>query len=173
MNNDVVASSHAMVPDIISGNVLRFTFNNIQLHESTENEPASHGYVTCKVTPINGIADGTVLMNTAGIYFDYNPAIVTNTTQHTIDYTLQTTVTQSSNQFIHAYPVPASNFIRLDVEHKGEYTIRITDALGRIKSSRNSIAPSQETNISSFESGVYFIEVASGMKTDRVKIIVR
>ncbi len=170
---DVVAASHAMVPDIISGNVLRFTFNNINLPDSAENEPASHGYVTYHITPINGIVDGTVLMNTAGIYFDYNPAITTNTTQHTIDYTLQTTVIQSTNQFIHAYPVPASNFIRLDVEHKGEYILRITDALGRIKSSRNSSAASQEINISSFESGVYFIEVVSGMKIDQVKIIVR
>ncbi|MFM9984823.1 MAG: T9SS type A sorting domain-containing protein [Flavobacteriales bacterium] len=56
-----------------------FTFPNINLPDSVSNEPESHGFVTYRIYPLLGLAPMTVIENTAEIYFDFNPAVVTNT----------------------------------------------------------------------------------------------
>ena len=63
----------------IFGNVVRFNFPNINLPDSASNEPASHGYVQFKVKLKAGAPSGVQVNNTAYIYFDLNPAVVTNT----------------------------------------------------------------------------------------------
>jgi uncharacterized repeat protein (TIGR01451 family) len=76
------ASSHDYSWNLSGAGLLTFLFENILLPDSNVNEPASHGYV--KFT-INHQADApleTVIENTALIYFDFNDAIVTNTTNH-------------------------------------------------------------------------------------------
>ncbi|MEO0405496.1 MAG: hypothetical protein AAF193_11550, partial [Bacteroidota bacterium] len=57
---------------------------DIQLPDSTNNEPESHGLVSFKITPLPDLPVGTVLENTAYIYFDNNEPIITNTTWTTI-----------------------------------------------------------------------------------------
>ncbi len=54
--------------------------------DSTTNEVESHGFIKFKVNQIPNLAEGIVLENNAGIYFDFNDPIITNTTQHTINY---------------------------------------------------------------------------------------
>lgn len=76
------ASSHPYTWDLTGTGLLSFLFENILLPDSNVNEPASHGFVQFT---INHKADApleTVIENTAEIYFDFNDAIVTNTTFH-------------------------------------------------------------------------------------------
>lgn len=63
---------------------LNFHFNEIYLLDSHTNEKASHGYFLYTINPIVGIKPGTVINNTANIYFDHNPAVVTNTIHSTV-----------------------------------------------------------------------------------------
>jgi hypothetical protein len=65
-------------------NVIQFLFNNIKLVDSTTNTIASNGFVQFHIQQKNNNTLGTVINNNASIYFDYNPAIVTNTVFHTI-----------------------------------------------------------------------------------------
>ncbi len=81
----VGASSHAYEFDRISDNVLRIQFRNILLPDSTTNEVASHGFINFRVSQHHDIPLGSVIENSAAIYFDYNEAIITNTTFHTVD----------------------------------------------------------------------------------------
>ncbi len=60
-------------------NKYEFAFINILLPDSNVNEPNSHGYIRYKVRAINGLTVGEKIENTGHIYFDFNPAIVTNT----------------------------------------------------------------------------------------------
>ncbi len=59
-------------------NKLQFYFKDINLPEATVNEPASHGFVAFKIKPTSTIAIGDSINNRASIYFDFNPAVVTN-----------------------------------------------------------------------------------------------
>ena len=64
--------------------MVEFNFDNILLPDSIVNEPGSHGYVKYGIKANAGLADFTAVQNTANIYFDFNPAIITNTTSNTL-----------------------------------------------------------------------------------------
>ena len=63
-------------------------FHNILLPDSTTNEPASHGFFTFEIMAKEGLEDFTSIENTAGIYFDYNQPVITNTVRNTLVETL-------------------------------------------------------------------------------------
>ncbi|MEP7264695.1 MAG: T9SS type A sorting domain-containing protein [Bacteroidota bacterium] len=63
----------------IMGSKIRFNFANINLPDSTSNEPGSHGYIQYKVKSKPGLAINTSIENIAFIYFDFNAPVVTNT----------------------------------------------------------------------------------------------
>ena len=128
---EVLAASHQMVPTILNGNILRFSFDNINLPDSNENESMSHGYVMYKITPAAGLANGTALHNTAGIYFDYNPAVITNTTLHTIDITLGVHQAEMRNNLMTVYPNPANNMLYVKLVKPGITDLNIYDVTGR------------------------------------------
>jgi hypothetical protein len=79
-----IASSHDYDLVIDENDKAIFSFNNINLPDATNNEAESHGFITYRILPITGLAAGTVINNVAGIYFDLNPAIITNTELNTI-----------------------------------------------------------------------------------------
>jgi uncharacterized repeat protein (TIGR01451 family) len=79
-----LASSHNMVTSIGPNGVVDFIFDGIMLPDSTTNEPESHGWILFKIRPLEDILPGSLIENTAYIYFDSNPPIITNTTWHTI-----------------------------------------------------------------------------------------
>lgn len=78
----VGASSHPYSWDLTGEGSLTFLFENILLPDSNVNEPASHGYVKFTIHPKADAPLETLVENTAHIYFDFNEAIVTNTTEH-------------------------------------------------------------------------------------------
>lgn len=61
--------------------LLQFTFNNIHLPDSTTNARESQGFVQFAIQLQPGLLPGTIVSNRAGIYFDANPAVLTNTVQ--------------------------------------------------------------------------------------------
>jgi uncharacterized repeat protein (TIGR01451 family) len=81
-----ITSSHLMQTFRNSNGVVEFRFDNILLPDSTTNEPASHGFVQYAVKPQSGLSNATAINNTADIYFDANPPIVTNTTHNLMVY---------------------------------------------------------------------------------------
>ncbi|MFN6378389.1 MAG: T9SS type A sorting domain-containing protein [Flavobacteriales bacterium] len=77
-------ASHSFSTIVQPDGLVKFVFNNIMLPDSTSNEPESHGYVIYKIRTMPGIEVGEVINNTAAIFFDDNPPIITNTTYHEI-----------------------------------------------------------------------------------------
>ena len=75
--------------------VLNWTFDNINLPDSSHNQAGSHGFVSFVVKPIVGLPENTRLENAADIYFDYNAPVRTNLVFNTLAL-LPTTVTQES-----------------------------------------------------------------------------
>ena len=77
---NVVATSHLanLTYSYLPGNVVYFEVLNINLPDSGTNFNGSKGWVTFKVKPLLGIADGTYINNKASIYFDYNNSVQTN-----------------------------------------------------------------------------------------------
>lgn len=80
----VLAESHDMEWSIDGDGNVEFLFNDIMLPDSNVNFDGSQGFVKYQIEINEGSPSGTVLENTASIFFDFNPAIVTNTTVHTL-----------------------------------------------------------------------------------------
>jgi hypothetical protein len=79
-----IAASHeyeAVIDE--TGNAV-FTFPNINLPFETADELASHGYVTYQIKSLNGLDPLTVINSNAEIFFDFNPAALTNTEVNTV-----------------------------------------------------------------------------------------
>ncbi|MCE3280071.1 MAG: hypothetical protein K0S44_2262 [Bacteroidetes bacterium] len=65
---------------ILSGNALMIRFPNIYLSDSTSDADSSKGYFQYRIKPLSNLSCGSTIHNTASIYFDFNEAVVTNTT---------------------------------------------------------------------------------------------
>jgi gliding motility-associated-like protein/fimbrial isopeptide formation D2 family protein len=63
---------------------LTWTFNNINLPDSSTNEPGSHGFVQFSIAQKKDNALGSTIANQAYITFDYNSPIVTNLVTQTV-----------------------------------------------------------------------------------------
>jgi hypothetical protein len=81
---EVILSSHEMNTIVDPDGVVHFQFDNINVPDSVSDEPGSHGFVVYRIRTLSDVQGGDEINNTAYIYFDSNPAIVTNTTYHTI-----------------------------------------------------------------------------------------
>lgn len=73
-----ICGSHDYAASIDPDGLLTFTFNDINLPDSSTNESASHGFVLYKINVNGNLPIGTVIENHAEIYFDFNPAVITN-----------------------------------------------------------------------------------------------
>jgi uncharacterized repeat protein (TIGR01451 family) len=82
----MISSSHDYRLTITDGNLLEWKFDPIILPDSTHNEAASHGYIAFSIKPRDSLTAGDTIANRAGIYFDFNPPVLTNTQHTTIDY---------------------------------------------------------------------------------------
>ncbi len=71
--------------------VLTFTFEDINLPDSTRDQAGSNGLVKFTIKPLKDLPEKTRIENFADIFFDYNPPVRTNTTLNTLyDLPLET-----------------------------------------------------------------------------------
>ncbi len=138
-----LGSSHSYTIDILQGNVAQWTFANILLPDSNTNEPQSHGFLKYKIQQKVGNVLGTVIENNAGIYFDFNPPIITNTVFNTIGdiEALTTPPTQvpeiySEGYDIRVYPNPFSSTTTFEISYSksGPLSFELYNLIGeRVK----------------------------------------
>lgn len=100
---EVNGFSHPVSTSIdFESRTIDFYFSAINLPDSTSNEPESHGFIRFKIEQNDDLVHETEINNTGYIYFDYNEAIITNTTWTTIfdcDY-YQPSFVMNGNQLI-------------------------------------------------------------------------
>lgn len=156
-----VSASHGSPNiELLSNHVLKFSFPNIMLPDSNMNEAASHGYIKFKIKPKTSWAVGNEIQNTAHIYFDFNAAVVTNTT-HSMLSNFTSIQTHTSYSGFELFPNPAHD--QLFVQLNEEFTnLEIHDALGNLVFTRNSNSSNQsngiiEINTSELKAGIYFL----------------
>ncbi len=75
---EMVNASHAFSVQLLNGNILKFSSNNLQLPPSSVDEYGSHGFVAYKLKPKKTMSSGKSVINTAHIYFDFNTPVMTN-----------------------------------------------------------------------------------------------
>ncbi|MFY0482763.1 DUF7619 domain-containing protein [Flavobacterium sp. PLA-1-15] len=157
----MISSSHNYTMER-TGSKLIWNFSNIQLPPQITHEVESNGYVTFKVKLKPGFALGDIIPNFAEIYFDTNPAIVTNTFNSTFEDQLSTSEFSSGNLLI--YPNPSNGMVYINTQNTNENLkqINLYDVLGKvILSSKNLSAKQSNIDVSSLAKGIYMIEITT------------
>lgn len=133
-----------------------FSFDNIMLPSSSQDELGSNGYISYKIKPKQDASLGDVFYNDASIFFDFNPAIVTNTVSTEVVNALS--VEDFEIQKTTMYPNPALDMVNIKSNVEVE-TISITDINGRhIKHYVNT----KVFSVSDLPSGMYFVKINLG-----------
>ncbi|MFK7904780.1 MAG: T9SS type A sorting domain-containing protein, partial [Chitinophagales bacterium] len=111
-----------------------FYFDDILLPDSTTNEEESHGFVMFGIASLGGVGDKTELDNTASIFFDFNPPIITNTATLTLIEQVETDIEIFNSDYsIRVFPNPFSDYTTIEVSNlpQGNYRLQVMDILGR------------------------------------------
>lgn len=74
-----LSASHSYRAEIKNGNEVSFIFENIDLPPEMSDPEGSKGYIAFQVRTDDSLIVGDEVHNTASIFFDFNPAIITNT----------------------------------------------------------------------------------------------
>ncbi len=130
-----LSSSHGEVLSItLSENKhLTFTFNNIYLPDSTTNFDESQGYLSFKLDPLADLPEGALITNRAGIYFDNNPPIITNTTQNILAQEIIISTEEVDNTSPMAvFPNPTNNVVTIATTDPLSGTLELIDHIGKI-----------------------------------------
>ncbi|MCC7503516.1 MAG: T9SS type A sorting domain-containing protein [Flavobacteriales bacterium] len=148
----VLAASHALTGlSINTSGKSAFRFDDIWLPDSNVNEPASHGFVRFRVRPQPGLSHLTTIVNNAGIFFDLNPPVITNTVRNTVidcnGITWQASAVSDisglyaysffMDTMVYAYqwllndvPLTGETLSFLEPQQNGDYKVVMTDAYG-------------------------------------------
>jgi uncharacterized repeat protein (TIGR01451 family) len=152
--------------------VLEWTFNNILLPDSTTNADESNGFVTFHVDQVLDLTPGTLIMNDADIYFDYNDPITTNTTKHRIFEgfvdVLKIEELNNDEKTVVVYPNPTTNSITVKSQEGLFQAYTFYDQTGRIvlKGKLNGITT--EINLSSLSKGLYSFKINGNYKPAQI-----
>ncbi|MFN0214561.1 MAG: T9SS type A sorting domain-containing protein [Saprospiraceae bacterium] len=157
---EVMASSHPCQTTLRGSGEIEFFFDQIDLPPKDFNEPASHGFIKYSIRPKAGLVLGQQIHNTARIYFDFNPPIVTNTTVTSVSETVGTQDYWKSNtsQLLLIAPNPSAGLVQLQTGEKIPGTLHVFNSLGTVVLERTDFSGFEKLDISSLPAGHYTLE---------------
>lgn len=169
----MISSSHNYVMTRVNNNIV-WNFNNIQLVPISVNEELSMGYVQFRAKLYPGFAVGSLIPNTASIYFDSNPAIVTNIFTTEFIAALNNQSFDTSNFTLN--PNPTSQFVYIVLNTRSETieNVIIYDILGKIiKEVKHIASNNAKIDTSSLSKGIYLVEITTenGLKQNKKLVI--
>lgn len=140
----IMGSSHPFALSIAADGEAMFTFPNIFLPDSGANQAGSQGFVKFRIDLDQGLPPWSVITNSAAIYFDNNPPVITDTVITTlVDCSLfSASITETSSFVLEAsYGISHQWFLdgaaltgqtgpTLFATADGDYTVVATDSTG-------------------------------------------
>ncbi len=171
LDPQITASTFAMVDAshaftfFQNGDVLTWTFNDIQLPDSSQSRDASKGYLVFRVQPRHDIKSGQYIRHKAFIYFDLKPSVPTNEAIVWVGETGPTNEPAAAS--LRIFPNPNSGEFQLagDFSEGGLPPISILDADGRaVDFSQNSNGEVRNSRLflRDIKPGVYFLRTVVG-----------
>ncbi|MEO5585676.1 MAG: T9SS type A sorting domain-containing protein, partial [Flavobacteriales bacterium] len=150
------ARSHACMVQMMDHGVLRFIFPNILLPDSNSNEPASHGFVSFRIQPRLPLTAGTEIANTANIYFDYNPPVITEPSVLTAEFSTGVQA-QEAKQSLWLMPNPTSGSLDVRVSDQSATAglLQVVAIDGRVVLEQRLSSPRTMLDVSPLARGLY------------------
>lgn len=168
---EVIAASHPYIMTLNDHTAI-FSFNNIMLPDSNANEPASHGMIKFRILQNPGNQPGTDIVNSAEIYFDINPPLLTNQTHNYIPISTAIEINNPPSEFL-LFPNPAMTEVTLQFPREADHLVRLTNVMGKLLYEEKSNLLKMKLDISSLPSGVYFITAIDAENNSLTRKIVK
>lgn len=143
------------------GNVLEVLFENINLPDSTTDNEGSHGFIKFAVRTRPGLVIGEKVENRAGIYFDFNAPVITNTAVTTVKTT--GIPAEPATAPLSIMPNPAGDIAVISLETAGAPVTRflVTDLFGRVVQTVPADNGRGVVDVKNMPVGVYYVSAYS------------
>ena len=161
MNTLHVIKSSAPVEIYVTGNIVKFRFSNINLPDSASNPSGSIGSILFGVQPKPGLAPNTPIPNSASIYFDYNPPVITNSVLNTINNTTGVQHLSTPAMTAIVYPNPTDDLVYAKTNDKSDFMMTMIDLLGRTVATDKSVSGSAVVSTHSLPTGLYIVTLTN------------
>ena len=147
---------------------LTWKFNGINLPPSVADTTIGKGFITFQIKPKSGYAVGDIIPNKANIYFDTNPAIITDTCN--TEFVSFLGNENFAFQQFNYYPNPVKNNLSIS---NGTLIrkIEVKSILGQIIQTKQVNSLQTDIDLSYLTSGVYFVTIYSESQEKMIKII--
>ncbi|MBK9515553.1 MAG: T9SS type A sorting domain-containing protein [Flavobacteriales bacterium] len=156
--------------DFLTDRVVRWTFANILLVDSTTNEPLSHGRTSFRIHLLEPVAPGVEVANAADIFFDFNLPIRTpDAVVFTETSTGLSTVPTSALRLV---PNPAQDRFTVVGSAQLVYA-RILGTDGRVVLERSLSVGNPTISIGALVPGSYVVEVREADGSTRMLRLVK
>ncbi|MCB0548990.1 MAG: DUF11 domain-containing protein [Phaeodactylibacter sp.] len=159
------AASHDYSYRIYGGGILEFRFDDILLPDSTTNLEASQGFVKFFARHYPDAELGSTILNQAGIYFDFNEPVITNTTLTTLGENFIVSDIREEGLpegvRIEAYPNPFREECTIEVKgmEVGEGMFLLYDGQGRQVRQEAFRGPRLDFRRQGLPGGLYFFTI--------------
>ena len=157
----MVSASHEYTMQRIDAAV-SWHFDGILLPYTSADPIGSHGYITFMIKPLAGYDVGDVIPNTASIYFDYNPAIITNT--FTTTFVDNLAVDDFEATAVSLWPNPAHSVLYVSDSANAISGLVIYDVSGKEVMRATPSGENATMDVTPLSPGLYFVEVQSNSK---------
>ncbi len=167
-----VSASHNFVLTVENTDELVFTFNNIMLPAEQDDAEASKGSISYTISQKDDLPVGTIIENTAYIYFDFNEAVITNTTANTIVEKTVGIKTVKQNANVNVFPNPSNGLINVNADAKIK-TIKVFNLIGKqIFETKEINNKNALLSLHNTQDGIYLlkIETEKGTVIERITI---
>ncbi len=166
----VESLSHPGRIEIENGRDISFIFDDINLpHEDADSE-GSNGFIAFKIKPTQDVILGDTIENTAYIFFDFNPPIITNTTETTFVETLA--IDDISTITIEIYPNPTSDILYIQSDQSLE-KLTVYNSLGQTIQIVELQGTNSQIDMNSLDTGIYFISLQTFSGVSEYKQIIK
>lgn len=171
------AASHPYRFELSESGLVQFTFDDIMLPDSNVNEPASHGFVSFKISQRAGLPIGALIENSAAIVFDFNEPVITNTTFHTIGegfIEVVDVIEEQSDLDMLVFPNPVQEVIHIqfDQEIVQNGMVQLWRSDGQLIKRVPFYGSSTELSVRHLPNGIYWLNIfEEGRLIGRSKLI--
>ena len=169
-----ISSSHPMSTQLdIETGIVEFTFNDIYLPDSFVNEPASHGFIKYEILHNENLDENTDITNEAFIFYDFNPAIVTNTVSNRMVSMIPTALVSIEEQRINLYPNPSDGNFILKSDFNKIDAVKIYNSHGAIVYQDKDLNNWTNIKLNNFSKGIHIVHLMVDGQVYVRKIVVQ
>jgi uncharacterized repeat protein (TIGR01451 family) len=170
----MLSTSHPSTYTLHPDGFLEIAYININLPPAEIDSIGAHGYFKYSIKPKAEIQPGDRILNTAGIVFDFEAPIITNTTLHTI----YRTADQIEPPNVYPNPFNPVTQIQFDVLRRSNVLVQVYDITGRlietlVNGEQTAGSHTVSWNASRYASGMYLVRMQTdtGVATRKITLI--